>query len=178
VASVAGRVEVAFDERAATDLRASIRNFSELSGDLARAVRVQSRNMDVIADGMRSGVGSLNDAALAIRNVATRADTSIHDEQVTQMMADVSRAASEMRAATIQLHAMADRLEQSGQRVDRVVARTDSVMAKINAGQGSLGLLVNDPSLYRSSDTLMREARKALADFQANPKKYVNVRIF
>ena len=51
-------------------------------------------------------------------------------------------------------------------------------MLKINAGQGSVGLLVNDPALYRNSDSLVTERRALIADFKAHPKKYVNVRIF
>ena len=55
---------------------------------------------------------------------------------------------------------------------------SDSVMLKINAGQGSVGLLINDPKLYRNSDSLVTELRALVADFKAHPKKYVNVRIF
>jgi phospholipid/cholesterol/gamma-HCH transport system substrate-binding protein len=51
-------------------------------------------------------------------------------------------------------------------------------MDKINAGQGSVGLMVNDPRLYRNSDSLVTELRSLVQDFKANPKKYVNVRVF
>ena len=45
-------------------------------------------------------------------------------------------------------------------------------------GQGSLGLLVNDPSLYRNSDSLLVDLRKLVVDFRSDPKKYINVRVF
>ncbi|MDP1862011.1 MAG: hypothetical protein Q8K82_25350 [Gemmatimonadaceae bacterium] len=51
-------------------------------------------------------------------------------------------------------------------------------MAKVNSGRGTLGLLVNDPSLYYRSDSLVAQMRSLFADIKANPKRYVNVRIF
>jgi phospholipid/cholesterol/gamma-HCH transport system substrate-binding protein len=51
-------------------------------------------------------------------------------------------------------------------------------MLKINAGQGSVGLLVNDPALYRNSDSLFTELRALIADFKAHPKKYMKLSIF
>lgn len=59
-----------------------------------------------------------------------------------------------------------------------MTAHSDSVMAKVNSGRGTLGLLVNDPSLYYRSDSLVAQMRSLFADIKANPKRYVNVRIF
>ena len=73
---------------------------------------------------------------------------------------------------------MSRQLTRSQGRLDSVLMTTDSVITKINTGQGSVGLLVNDPSLYHHSDSLVVELRALVADFKANPKKYVNLRIF
>lgn len=51
-------------------------------------------------------------------------------------------------------------------------------MSKISRGDGSLGLLVNDPSLYQHADSTLRELQSRLRDLNRNPRKYVNVRIF
>ena len=45
-------------------------------------------------------------------------------------------------------------------------------MAKINRGQGSLGLMVNDPSLYRNADSLLVTMRSLIADVKARPSRY------
>jgi phospholipid/cholesterol/gamma-HCH transport system substrate-binding protein len=58
------------------------------------------------------------------------------------------------------------------------LANGDSVLVKVNAGQGSLGLLVNNPSLYRNSDSLITQLRQLVSDIHANPGKYVSVRLF
>ena len=39
-------------------------------------------------------------------------------------------------------------------------------------------MLVNDPSLYQQTDSLVRQLRTLIADMQRNPKRYLSVRIF
>jgi phospholipid/cholesterol/gamma-HCH transport system substrate-binding protein len=73
---------------------------------------------------------------------------------------------------------VSNRLAASQVFLDRLLASSDSVMAKVNAGHGSLGLLVNNPSLYHRSDSLVAEMHALVADIRAHPGRYVNVRIF
>jgi phospholipid/cholesterol/gamma-HCH transport system substrate-binding protein len=49
---------------------------------------------------------------------------------------------------------------------------------KINTGQGTLGRLVNDSSLYVGSDSLVSSLRVLVNDIRANPKKFFNLRVF
>jgi phospholipid/cholesterol/gamma-HCH transport system substrate-binding protein len=37
---------------------------------------------------------------------------------------------------------------------------------------------VNDPTLYRNSDSLLTDLRALVKDVRVNPKKYVSVRLF
>jgi phospholipid/cholesterol/gamma-HCH transport system substrate-binding protein len=48
----------------------------------------------------------------------------------------------------------------------------------VNSGKGSLGMFVNDPSLYRRSDSLLLQLQALIADIKANPGKYVRLKIF
>jgi len=47
------------------------------------------------------------------------------------------------------------------------------LLAKINNGEGTLGLLVNDPSMYHKMDSTLDGINLLLADFKANPGKYL-----
>ena len=58
------------------------------------------------------------------------------------------------------------------------MVRADSVLIKVDRGQGTLGLLVNDPRLYQNTDSLLRELRELLADVKKQPKRYFGVKIF
>jgi phospholipid/cholesterol/gamma-HCH transport system substrate-binding protein len=178
VATVAGRVELAFDDEAARELRASIRNFATMSGALSQTVRRQSANLDALSADLRLGMNRLANSAESVQHVAQRIDSSTASGTIRQIVGDVATAASQLKATSEEVRQMSRDLTQSQSRLQSLLTTSDSVMLKINAGHGSIGLLINDPTLYRNSDSLVTELRALVADFKANPKKYVNLRVF
>ena len=52
------------------------------------------------------------------------------------------------------------------------------VMAGIQAGQGSLGKILKDDSLYTNLNKTMVDLDKLLIDFRLAPKRYVNISVF
>jgi len=178
VATVAERVQVAFDDRAARELRASIRNFAELSNVLAQTVRDQSRNLTTMSGSVQEGVNSLLSASRDVKSISARFDSSTSRGEVRQIVDDAAVAARELRETSRRLLTISGQLGASEERLHRLVASSDSVMAKINRGEGSLGLLVNDPRLYRTTDSTLRELQSLIGDIRRNPRRYVNVRIF
>jgi phospholipid/cholesterol/gamma-HCH transport system substrate-binding protein len=90
-------------------------------------------------------------------------------------------------------------LERTTKRVDELVARLDGtlatldrsssslegILARIDRGEGTLGKLSSDDTLYRNASEATANLNKAtvelnklLADFQAHPKKYIHLEIF
>lgn len=61
---------------------------------------------------------------------------------------------------------------------DLVMAKTSLVMDKINKGEGSLGLLINDEQLYQNLDKTAKDLDELLKDLKANPKRYVHLSVF
>ena len=51
-------------------------------------------------------------------------------------------------------------------------------MAKANSKDGTLGLLLNDPKLYRNLESTTYKLNILLDDFRTHPKRYVNVSVF
>lgn len=178
VADVANRVDIAFDDAAAKELRASIRNFSALSTSLATAVQNHAGDLDTLSSGLQDAVRSLNRTARTTELIARRVDSSIAAGEMRQIMGDLSSTAAELRRTTGTISAMATRLSGSQGHLDRFLVSGDSVLAKINSGQGTLGLLVNDSSLYIGSDSLVTQLRSLVTDIKANPKRYLSVRLF
>jgi len=178
VAAVAGRVEVAFDASAATELRSSIRNFATLSTALATTVRDHATDLDTLSTHLRDAVRTLNRTARTTALIADRVDSSMTQGELRKLLVDLGSAAAELRSATTTINSMSTQLAGTQGRLDRFLANGDSVVAKINGGQGSLGRLVNDSSLYVGGDSLVTALRALVADFQANPRRYISLKVF
>lgn len=178
VANVAERVEVAFDDNAARDLRASIRNFAVMSATLAGTVRTHAGDIDSLTSGLQSAVTSLNRTATRVEALSARADSSVESGQMRQIVGDVGTAAAELRVTARNVRTLTDQLTRSQGHLDALIANSDSVMTKLNSGRGSFARMINDSSLYTNSDSLMVQLRDLVADIRANPRRYVNLRVF
>jgi phospholipid/cholesterol/gamma-HCH transport system substrate-binding protein len=178
VASVAERVQVAFDDAAARELRGSISDFSQLSRTLATTVREHSTDLDTLSAGLRDAVGTMSRTAALAQRMAQRVDSSSTTGEVRLIVDNLTAASRDLRATATQVNQLTARFAESQARLDRLLGTSDSIFSKINAGSGTAGLLVNDPGLYRNTDSLMVQLRLLIGDMQANPRRYFNFRIF
>ena len=178
VADVASRVDLAFDEAAARELRASIRNFSALSAALATSVQSHAGDLDTLSAGLHDAVRALHRTARTAEGIAGRVDSVTGSGELRRIIEDLGVASVELRRATTTIAGMAGRLDGSRTHLDRFLVSGDSVLSKINAGRGTLGRLVNDSSLYSGSDSLVSELRALVTDIRVNPKRYLSVRLF
>ncbi|HPF93867.1 MAG TPA: MCE family protein, partial [Tenuifilaceae bacterium] len=69
--------------------------------------------------------------------------------------------------------------------LSRTLAQTDSAMisfnqivTKINQGEGSMGMLINNDTLYNNLESAARNLELLLYDMKVNPKRYVNISLF
>jgi phospholipid/cholesterol/gamma-HCH transport system substrate-binding protein len=53
-----------------------------------------------------------------------------------------------------------------------------TILDKINKGQGTMGMLINNDSLYRKLDKSSAELNALLKDFHDHPKRYVHFSVF
>jgi phospholipid/cholesterol/gamma-HCH transport system substrate-binding protein len=178
VASVSERVRTAFNDSAARELRLTIRNFSTMSTELTRTVRTQSQNLDVLAAGVREGVGDLSAGAAALQRSLGRLDSATSQGEISEILQETQRAAVSLRETAERINAISRSLAGSEGNLNSILVRTDSIMRRVERGEGSLGLLFRDPSLYRNSDSLILDMRSLIADLQKNPKRYINLSIF
>ncbi|MEK7239691.1 MAG: MlaD family protein [Gemmatimonadota bacterium] len=178
VASAAQRFQAAFNDSAARELRASIRSVSLMSGDLARTVRVQSRNLDTIAVDVRSGAEALARASDGFLSSVARLDSATSGGEVQRIVRESALAATQVREASERLNEISKSFATTEGHLRSVMFRADSVLIKIDKGQGTLGLMVNDPRLYHHTDSLLMDLRLLFADIKKQPKRYFGIKIF
>jgi len=178
VAKVSDRVQVAFDDKAAKELRESIRNFALLSSELTKTVQLQSKNIDRISTDVQQGLRTVNAAADNLNRFSGRVDSATSRGELQQIVKNSQSAARDLMDATVSLRKLSADIAGTQTKLSSAVSRADSVFNKVNNGTGTLGRLVNDPQLYQSSDSLVSELRALVADVKKNPRKYINLRIF
>jgi phospholipid/cholesterol/gamma-HCH transport system substrate-binding protein len=64
------------------------------------------------------------------------------------------------------------------EKADRALADFQVIVDKINRGEGSLGQLVNNDTLYIELDAASHELNKLLEDIKLNPQRYAHFSVF
>ncbi len=62
--------------------------------------------------------------------------------------------------------------------VDQTLGNLQTLTDRLNNGQGTAGLLLNDPQLYQNLTKTMSEAQQLLNDLKEHPSRYVNISVF
>lgn len=61
---------------------------------------------------------------------------------------------------------------------NKAMSDLQATVAKINSGQGSLGLLLNDNSMYNNLNSASSNLNNLFIDLKAHPKRYVSFSVF
>ncbi|MEX2608507.1 MAG: MlaD family protein [Gemmatimonadota bacterium] len=120
---------------------------------------------------MRAAFEELRIAAASLRRSAELAEAG-------GTGASVAAAARGADSAAAAVSLAAERLDLSLRTFDRALGNLDSVLEKIDRGDGTLGLLVNDPVLYQDFSSAVRELEALAVDLRTNPRKYFNFSVF
>ena len=63
-------------------------------------------------------------------------------------------------------------------RVNSTLDNVEQLTARLNSKEGTVGLLLRDPGLYRNLNATMRDADSLLIDLKSHPKRYVHFSVF
>ena len=62
--------------------------------------------------------------------------------------------------------------------VNSVLSKVDDITTKINKGEGSIGMLINDQKLYDNLNKSANQLNALIEDMKRNPYRYVNFSVF
>jgi phospholipid/cholesterol/gamma-HCH transport system substrate-binding protein len=170
-----------------TDIQAIENKVDSIAGTVNSMVRTLHAEL-VASGGLRDIRRSMANAATLSANAAQLSIqlNTIAAEQnrnLTATMASFRRAASAVDSAKIDstmrnFQTSSASLTRIAANLDQTSKRADDLVAGIERGDGNAGKLLKDTLLYRDLRGLVTQADSVLADLKANPKKYINLRIF
>ena len=137
-------------EENATNISGTLGNLNSVSGDVAELLETEKEHL-------HSAVQNLSAFADMLGENAPRVDSIVGSlNEVTAQLAEAD---------------FARRLSES-------VATLDDLLGRIESGDGSLGLLLNDRALYDSLTMASGNLASLLADLQEYPGRYVHFSLF
>ena len=79
------------------------------------------------------------------------------------------------RAAAVvaQLESTLETLNEDLEAFAETNTQLQTLLRKLNEGEGTLGLLINDPAMYHRMDSTLNGLNNLISDFQENPARYL-----
>ena len=178
IATVANRVQTAFDSEAVNELRRSIKDFGQIADRLARVTNEQADVIGSVGSNLRQGSDVLAKAATSLQGTLGRVDSATNQGQLATILNNSATTSANLRAASQDVHDLLDAAHKNQESLVRTLVAADSVMSRIANRTGTLGLLVSDSTLYKETTLTMIQLRQLLSDIQANPRKYFTFSVF
>ena len=178
IALIASRVEDAFDSTSAARLRGAFLDLSVLSRRMSQIATRQQEALVRIGDNLDTGTASLARTAQTLERTVRRADSATNREQLARILNRTDSAAGDLRDVASNLRGITGTVAAQQAALGRIIVSTDSVMARIERGQGTLGKLASDSTLYTESVGAVRSLREMLQDMRQNPRRYFSFSVF
>lgn len=135
------------------NLRKTIVNLESTTADIDTLVSTETTRISQILANIQSISKNLKD----------------NDENITNILNNLSAVSDTLKRAEI---------ASTIANANKVIAETSVIMEKINKGEGTMGMLVNNDSLYHSLNEATQELDRLFEDMRENPGEYVHFSIF
>jgi phospholipid/cholesterol/gamma-HCH transport system substrate-binding protein len=148
------------------EAKATMASLREVANkDLADDLRKTLQSFQRLANTYSGPASELNSTMIQLRQLSSRVDSVLAST-------DLSRVVTSADSTSVRFGRLADQYTATG-------ARLDSLLMKMNRGEGTLGKLMTDTSMYNQLTDLSRSLKEFLDDLKKHPGKIpVTVKIF
>lgn len=171
ISRATGAINEALDSTAVRNFKHSIGRLASATDKLQGFADKQVARYDSVGLDVKATTG-------AVARVATRFDSLTAGPQLGQLRDNAAASAADLRAAAADLRSVLQRAHENEASMVNVVQAADRLLTKLEQGQGTLGLLATDSTLYRETTQTMREVRSLVEDIRRNPKRYLKLSLF
>jgi phospholipid/cholesterol/gamma-HCH transport system substrate-binding protein len=128
-------------------------------------------NLDQTTETLDKTIGeeSTRLSAILSNAEAISANLKNNNELISNIIQNFSSISDSIAAANLQ---------QTLLHTEQSLASLNEILDKVNKGEGSLGLLVNDEELYNNMQSSSKQLEMLLEDIRKNPGSYINISVF
>ena len=142
-------------------------NFDRSFASIARTLETlegTTRKVDALVGSQSNHIASI------VANLESISENfKNNNSKITSVMNNLDKITDEVARANF---------TQTIKNADKAVADMQLIVSKINTGEGSLGMLINDKKLYSELNRSAENLDKLMIDLKANPKRYVHLSVF
>lgn len=178
LAALTDRVDRAFTDETADNLRLAIENIQQVSEDIKNLIQQQANAFGDVSSDVAEAAVEIHAAAQVARTTLESADRILASGHVDTVFANLSEASRNFDEITEEMGQAAGGLDSTLARADSVFGRIDRLTARVESGEGSLGRLLADTSLVVRVEGVLGELDALLQDVRENPGRYVRLSIF
>ncbi|MDX9696219.1 MAG: MlaD family protein [Bacteroidales bacterium] len=142
-----------FDAERRQGLKNSLDNIENITGDLSGLVAEEKQKLAKILTNFESISNNLKN----------------NNEKISTVLANFSSISDSLAQANIKTTVL---------NANKTLAELGDIAGKINNGEGTVGLLINNDSLYVNLNQLAADLDKLVIDLNENPKRYVHFSLF
>jgi phospholipid/cholesterol/gamma-HCH transport system substrate-binding protein len=175
---VTQRIGQAFDSTALQNLQQSVKDLAAIMSRLVKFAHAQTDRIDGVSENVATTADAFTGVARSFQGAVARLDTATSDHQLQDILNNSRSSSADIRAAAADLRAIMAAARANEASLVRVVRSADSLMGRLQAGNGTLGLLASDSALYYETTRTVVQFRELLADIQAHPSKYLKISVF
>lgn len=152
-------------------MKGTLHNVDKITADLTTSTKQLNAIMAQVNTALPGLTSKTNTLLTNANSVMTNANNGIQDARGAMKGANTMITHLNNQLSGIDLQA-------TMAKVNTTIDHVNSLTAKLNSNQGSLGLLMNDPTLYHNLNNAMVSADSLLTNLKAHPKRYVHFSIF
>ena len=121
---------------------------------------------------------NLKASIINFKNLSYKVDLILSDnkKKVDSLMYNANMSMRNLAEITDSLNKA--NLSETVAKLETTLNSFNAVLDSVRTGNGSIGKLMNDDSLYNNLEAASKELTELLHDFKLHPKRYVNVSVF
>ena len=147
------------DPRAKNNIGATLENLNKVTASLA----LSAASLEILLNTQSGTLAkTLNNLSSVTGNLAA------NNDKISGVLTNLDKTATNLSQLDI---------KRTLDSLDATINNLKSLVGKFNTNDGTIGLLLNDPSLYKNLASTANKLNLLIDDIRVNPKRYVNISI-